>query len=53
MKCNLHIPNEKAKIAFEYVVHPNMLSRWESEVIAGLAFVFKNNAVKNAREKGT
>ena len=65
MKRNPHTPNEKAKlvlevlkgertlneIASEHGIHPNMLSRWKNEAIAGLASVFENDAAQKRKEK--
>ncbi|TCS81417.1 transposase [Pectinatus cerevisiiphilus] len=65
MKRNPHTPNEKAKlvlevlkgertlneIASEHSIHPNMLSRWKNEAIAGLASVFENDAAQKRKEK--
>ena len=65
MKRNLHTPNEKAKlvlevlkgertlneIASEHGIHPNILSRWKNEAIAGLASIFENDVTQKRKEK--
>ena len=65
MKRKPHTPDEKAKlvlevfrgekalteIASENGIHPNMLSKWKKEAIAGLPSVFENDAAKKRKEQ--
>lgn len=65
MKRKPHTPDEKAKLVLEVLrgerllneiaseneIHPNMLSKWKKEAVAGLPSVFENDAAKKRKEQ--
>ena len=64
MKRTSHTPNEKAKLVLEVLmgerplneiasdnnIHPNILSKWKKEAVAGLPSVFENDTAKRCKE---
>ena len=64
MKRNPHTPDEKAKVVLEALrgeqtineiaaahgIHPNVLSKWKKEAIAGLPGIFADDAAKKRKE---